>query len=1336
MRNDEFNNVKVTNAGPTLKREFGPTPKTEFSSKDESFFGRRDYTVNDNKAVNDENVSKPQEVTTQSTSSSTKKTIDQEQISQASSSGSTSASATATSAASASAAGSVASSVAAAASVIAVTAVSVAAGVTVMQNQNATCRLTDFAIYSNKIEYALVLQDNEVDNFEITVESANYLKTQKIVTGENTGSFEELTAGATYSFYVKEEGFGGKVLLDQEFTTKAAEPEPEPYTPVEPDPVSAFNSLVFNMTADFELDFFTVALDFVDEKNIYSDFEIYLLDLTLKERIDSYQGIMTSEGERDVYPDRTYKLEKTTAEQKLYFNEDKSLPTQWQIDPYEDEFMFEFTYKDNGEKKVGASSDNFVFENIHQPTSEFYGYELSKEADYEYNSIEIMLKYVDDKELFSDFDLYLVDETLKERAQIDPSIPYDAHITLHPWPNEYQSIYLDDIGSAAGSDWVMRVDTDTFSYELTYKLDGVKYLAGSEENITFSEKDTYEAIFYGLNFDQTINMKDYSFEVSLNYYDPRQYFSDFELDIVDLSLKERLSNEGALSDTSQYTRTYQLPLTSAAHQLYLNDGDTPDAYFMDPLEDEFTYELRCREQGVLKVVDQSWGVFTFSQYNAATFKGFDFKYIIDPQTYAFNVELLFEDEENEFSDFQLRIEDVTLRNQSGGIHFVDSTVYPYERYFSLAHTLGEQTVYLNSSDSPSAVTFDPFEHEFSYQLYYTYNGSQILADYSQDNFSFTPSSGAPSYIKTTFDHTINMNTYEFGITLSFDDPYNLMKDFTLLISDITMRNDYTPSGDEETMPFEHVYHLEHNQLEQTLKLNDEDTNPSYMFEPLEHEFEYTLSYTYLGEQYACDYDGPFTFVDATPHGAQFNSLTFPAVIDPNDFSFTVTLDYSDPNQEYSNFTLIIYDEDLRDLPDIQSYYMQIFDLAATTDPQTLYLNTDTEEDYKFQPYSESFTYVLTCEYDGATTELARSVDPFTWSRPSEGASFIGFSLDEQIDSSTNTFSIWMDFVDPDDEYTNFTLVITDEDLMSEQGATVADYTQTFLPAHSTDEQTFMFNVDGRSQEWYFEPLEHQFSYVLTCSYNNNTITLAQSDEPFTFTDPSLDSYFTLSCDYTVSHGYISMVELDYSDDVVETYESFAILIDVYDMLNTMPLDVQKGRQPIFFGNIGDQDILSAFYAGDPINLSVVGYNQANPNGKELWRDDGVTFTYESKFDGLYLSLSDTINESGEIDYVLAYMNDDEYDVTLNLEIYDENTQLLYSYSAFTLANKNNEYYEASGTLNLRRASNIPTNMPSVEEIKANLANPVTIKLMAQYSLAGTGEIIDQELIVLYGVTFS
>lgn len=593
MRSDEFNSVKVTNDQQTFRREFGNTPRSEYLFEKDNVINIDDSankteTVNDNVEGNAGlKTSKPDDEEIKeklkNSNSSTGET--------ASSSGagaeatSVSSSAVATSAAS-----TVSSTVATAASVVAVATVAVAAGVSVITNQNAKCRFEDFNIFTNRLEYALVLEDNEEDNFIIAVDNSNYAGKRKLEKGENYGEFTDLKSNTTYSIVVKEDKFGGKVLYDEYFTTEST---------------SEFGGLYFDGTIDFENGSFTVSLEYFDEDNIFSDFVFNLEQLSFIENRRAYAN------ENNVY---TYNLNKTNEPQTLYINNNNEGK---QVNYQDGLFAYYVSFKQKGQE-IQTEPTEFHFEPKHVGPAEVY-HQITWVVDSERTTISVLdgetPEYGETPTKESDEQYTYVFAGWE--PTVGPAIKDETYTaTFEKVDNEYVISWVNYDGSPISSEKYKIGETPIFKGDEPTRESDEQYdyaFNGWEPTISDVTGDaTYKATFNAIEKTFTVRFLD-MYGNELEVYNNVAYNSEIQFvgEVPDIEVEggvyiwnEEWDKEFApVTENVDYTAQYEFVESVTTYDIhwYIDDqlvkttvveeGETP-YYGDDPVKDadeQYTY---------------------------------------------------------------------------------------------------------------------------------------------------------------------------------------------------------------------------------------------------------------------------------------------------------------------------------------------------------------------------------------------------------------------------------------------------------------------------------------------------------------------------------------------------------------------------------------------------------------------------------------------------------------------------------------------------------------------------------------------------------------------------
>ena len=957
MVQDEFNSIKVNNEKQTIKAEFGKVQKTEFSENGDMYLHGTNYNANLNQTVKNSNVETLVEAESSTTS--------------VAASGGASGAVTTVSAGGA-ASGIAASSVSAivVASSVTITALSVVTGVSIALH-NYQCEI-DLFISSNQVSYELTINDlksededyeydyesYEKEPFSIRVYNNNYDKTQPLYYGYNDGYFDNLTLGQTYNIVVTADSVSGaKTLYKDTFTTTA---------------VANFLDFYVDSAFDYYNQVIYAYLDFVDELDQLSDFELTITRVEEFEPIDPMGDLIAEE--IDVEPrvesfSATYPLEKKTGYQEVHLD----TGDMW-IEP-ERSYQFEFSYKRNNEKIVYQDGE-VSFYSAFEGTSEVYGVNFNNEANYLDKTFVLNLIYTDENDMLWDFVLHL-----SRDDGFTANIPLEKTI-------DQQIIYAEDYDILL---------TEIYNATLTYTKMGVEETMDLP-SFSFADNSGARSIFNSFVFPKTADFLEKTFEVRLDYQDDFKIFHQFVLTIND--------------DFGDFTFEFELDETTELQSVYAPDIDYET-------EVEYNYSLTCMKDGVLTELDS--GRFSFkdkydrkSQFNSLTineegnfltnvftvqldyvddFEAFDFfslnftsasaassggsfdfalekkttvqtldagengmSLMNGPYNYTLYVDrygvtetlttgsVTFTDSSGAVSQFDKLIFNEKMNGEDGSFSLTLSYQDDFDFFDGFSVHFYNEEIEFDTSISLEKTTetqhFNAFDLGFELEERYTY----VLSYYSQDTlvtldpveFVFSDVYGRTSeFNEFIFNKTGNFLTNQFVVQLDYSDPFGMFSDFVLIFS----RMDDA---------FQVEIPLQKNTLEQTID------GTTYDMQLRNKQYHYVLSCTKQGMTTELD-SGDVTFTDNSGASSEFNEFVFDGTANKLTDVMTMRLDYVDDFGLYSDFKLTIHDVDLGSDVEIN--------LASTSEEQSF----DVSDNDLF--FDGSYTYTLTCTYDGEPTTL-------------------------------------------------------------------------------------------------------------------------------------------------------------------------------------------------------------------------------------------------------------------------------------------------------------------------------------------------------------------------------
>ena len=603
MIRDEYNQTEVKNDQQTFKVEFGKTQKLEFSSQKDNKLPDGD--------LNEKYVGKTIKKTTE---------VNVDYVNKVPVHG-TQTVVTSSASASASAAAATASSVVAVASTVAITAVAVATGISVAIHDY-QYKFSSLIISSNELRYELFVcdkkdEDSEYLSYDDTLEieprqlegseketapftlrvyNDNYDSKQSIWLKEyNSGVFDHLELGDSYTIVLSENRYGGEVVFKDTFTTFAN---------------SSFIDFEIPGSADIEKSTFDVYVDFVDDKDLYSDFKVEFYDPNFMD--ETYA---------------TVSLEKQRGYQTVsVLNEDN-----YPMIELDQEWAYKFSYVEDG-NEVNFKEGKAKFSDAQGRESKFNEFVFDKTANYVNNTIEVRLDYADSFNWFTAFTFKLTPysqdgEEYFARDEIE--IPLDV-------TTESQIIEMETYDISVREEF----------YRFTYVLEGVyrgetMVFASESELFSFTDNSNGVSEFYGFVFDKTANFLSKTFDVQLNYRDDYYYYYGFKLTLLPQGVN------------AQYEFT--LLEENTVQTLKVDESDTN--YYLFSFDYEFTYTLTAYYKYDEVTLDSSDTPFKFTDISGGKS---EFDHIVFDGTYDMGsgevpVQLVYQDDFNYFTKFTLTL---------------------------------------------------------------------------------------------------------------------------------------------------------------------------------------------------------------------------------------------------------------------------------------------------------------------------------------------------------------------------------------------------------------------------------------------------------------------------------------------------------------------------------------------------------------------------------------------------------------------------------------------------------------------------------------------------------
>ena len=903
MRDDEFTNSKSNNDSFISKSEYGNLQDSEYSDSGEMHL---------HKAAYDASLMKQQ-------SNGSTESPSVEMSSAGGASGATGAASSTTTVVSSSA---TASSVAAAstgviviASSVAVASLGVLTGISVALHDY-DFKLNSFIISSNQLNYNLTIIDKEMNDddyehwydeqdqgdngehvsklpFVIRIFNNSYDSSQELFYFEQSGVFTNLNLGDKYNLVVSENRFGGQVIYEDTFITYEN---------------SAFMEFSFYGRSNFEEGTFDVYMDFVDEKDVLDNFAISLY-----------------------YPDApektvaSFALEEVSGTQHVSFLNENQQPV---IDLSE-EYGYSFSYTNDG-SPVEYKSGTVIFYDVNGRNTQFNKFIFDKTANYLDYTMEVTIDYIDYFNWYEDFVLTLIahyGEDDQGAATGGDSWEDEREISLAA-TNQPQTINLMDLD--------INIEEPLFTYVLSAKYRGT-VVELDREDTPFKITDNSGAIseFYGLEFDQKMNWKDYTMNFRLDYVDQFGYYDNFIIHMTEIY------DNGEENDS----RDFEIPLQSTDETQTIDVGEYEPIVYEYEENYLYQYYLTADYRGYETTLVELTAPFALHDdgTSESRWNSFIFDKTANFLTDTFEVRLDYVDDFYYYSNFKLTLWPVGYNGQ-------------FE--FDLSETTDTQECQFDETEHYGY----SFDFDYTYELTCDYRGEEISLEKDETYFKFTDTSGFRGLI---FDKTYNYNfgtDSSFSLRLDYDDPNNEFSNFVLYLYDGVYQDTVWAE-----IP------LAATVEEQTFVMEDYEIGA-------EQDFVYSLSCDYRGNTIELVRDNtPFTFQD--PDLIPSASITFIN----NEFNYAtgemwVQLDLDDKYGFISEIYMTLYGRNNDDDSDYSSEYEEYLEL--TEEPQMITIPRNFEEtgiDYVHYNVGYGLTWRYTTLEDEDYGSLSYQPIPITLS---------------------------------------------------------------------------------------------------------------------------------------------------------------------------------------------------------------------------------------------------------------------------------------------------------------------------------------------------------------------
>ena len=438
--------------------------------------------------------------------------------------------------------------------------------------------------------------------------------------------------------------------------------------------------------------------------------------------------------------------------------------------------------------------------------------------------------------------------------------------------------------------------------------------------------------------------------------------------------------------------------------------------------------------------------------------------------------------------------------------------------------------------------------EYYYVFSYMDDGKEV--DFQKGEIAFYDISDARSeFYSFTFDKTADFVTGEFEVTLDFRDDLEIYSGFAL---------SFLSTETATTVP--EVIEIPLEKTNGTQIINGFDYGLVYA----DTTYQYTLTCYEEGEQIVLD-EGEVMFTDLYNRNSEFYRFDFDKKVDFATGECTVTLNFEDSFNYYSNFELVFIE---RSLESSEEYTINI-DLEKTTEPQTINLN-----EYGIDYRNKEYGYELRVQSQEDVVVLDAGNVRFTDSYGRE-SKFNEFIFTGDANFINHTFDVILDYDDPFNDYDEFILTMY-------MGPDDVDGIQIPLQAVSKTIQTI--NCEEYDINLKFAP----YKYSLSCLYMGESITLVSGEVTFTDTSGAVVEFTGLDFDKKANFDTREFtLKLNYQDDLDDLYGFKFTLTDLATK-EVLEIDLEKTTEVQTFSV---NEVIESQDGGDPIYKLDIVENQ-------------------------------------------------------------------------------------------------------------------------------------------------
>lgn len=878
-----------------------------------------------------------------------------------------------------------------------------------------------------------------------------------------------------------------------------------------------FNSITFGST-NLDNMSFEVTLDYVDKSDSYLSFSL----------------LLTNEDETK---SSEITLRKTTEVQTVQIPQGGEDVNGYEIDLSSGPISYVLSaVMANNQEKVELDSGVHSFVD----NSYYFDYiEWDRNANFAEMTFNLVLHYVDNGNHFKAFKLNLTSST-----DLTQSVDIDLQVT-----EDVQKVQIPPSRADVSDGYALDLNGQVFIYTLTATYSDNTTEEVDTNSISF-EDNSYQ--FNSVKWGNTANYATETFSLSIDYEDPNGYYKAFNLMLTDAN------------DESK-TCSFDLALTTGSQEFTVpNVEGSEDEYQIDLANEEFKYSIVATyKNGTTETVNSGTASFIDESFS---FNGVTFGEEANYADMKFDLTLNYEDPNHYYKAFALTLTEVSDTSKAVSIPLELST---------------EKKIYQIPQEDNEYV-IDLSNEEFTYSITATYLNN-TTAEVAKGDVNFIDSSY--QFKDVTFGEESNFSNMNFSLTLDYEDANGYYTGFDIKLSDSEANLSSTIT-------------LELSKQSQIVQIPvSRATDFGYEIDLASKSLSYEIIVTYKNGSTEVVKSDDVLFSDSS---FKFNSIEWGSNVNYSDMSFDLTLDYTDANDYFTGFVLNLVNK-----TDSTQTFETALIKQTTSQTVEVPFKEESETEHEIDLSQGEFDYTLTATYKNGSNSV---VDEGVISFNDTSFKYNGITF-SNANHANMSFTVTLDYVDPNSYYTNFSLNLTKVDNPNEacdiELAVTTDSQIVTVPGEEVASQT-TYDVDITSGN---------FNYTITATYRNET-TAVVDDGTTSFTDNSYsvssfsfgnaifaENKFEATIEYTDPNGYYDHFELSLTN--VNDSSEFT------DINLGKPISGMAGDYYIPSSQNQDQpyeiDLSDGEYNYEVNAISVHGSNVGVASGTHTFVDDSFEY---------------------------------------------------------------------------------------------------------------------------------